>query len=80
MKTLSKPPLRKILIKKCHICGLVMESYSERQRCTKCKKSFLPSSYYGKVRATNGREFKKLFSPVEHLHSDDLIKGLHVIW
>ncbi len=70
----------KILIKVCHRCNNVMESFHEPEKCTKCKKSFLPSNYFGKVHAQNSEEYKSLFASSEQLHEDDLIKGLQVLW
>lgn len=70
----------KILIKKCHICGTVAESYSEVKKCDNCKKSFLPSNYFGKVHAKNSEEFAKLFSSSDELYEEDLIKGIAVLW
>lgn len=70
----------KILIKKCHVCGAVAESYSEQKKCGSCKKSFLPSNYFGKVHAKNSKEFAQLFSSSDDLHEEDLIKGIAVLW
>jgi hypothetical protein len=71
---------KKILIKKCHICGLIMESDREIKKCTKCNKSFLPCHYFNKVHAKTSKEFTNLFSSTQELHEDDLVKGIHVIW
>jgi RNA polymerase subunit RPABC4/transcription elongation factor Spt4 len=75
-----KPSTEKILIKVCHCCNHVMESFQEPEKCPKCKKSFLPSNYFGKVHAQNTTEYRTLFSSSEQLHEDDLIKGLQVLW
>lgn len=82
MKTEIIAPKRKkkLLIRRCHICGEVMESYAEVERCTECKKHFLPLNYFGKVHATNSEAYKQLFEVAGELHEDDLIKGLFVIW
>lgn len=69
-----------LLIKKCHVCGHLNETYKEPERCTDCKKSFLPSNYFNKVHAKNTEEFKQLFCEVHELHEDDLVKGHNVIW
>lgn len=68
------------LIKKCHRCGHISETAKEPERCRKCHKSFLPSQYFGKIHAKNGKDFQTLFAESHELHEDDLIKGLNVIW
>lgn len=78
LKSLSKK--NKILIKKCHVCGTVMEGFAEQKKCTGCKKSFLPSNYFGKVHAKNSKEFNELFSSSDNLHEEDLVKGINVLW
>jgi len=70
----------KIIIKKCHSCGHVMESSTEIQKCTACKKSFLPSNYFSKVHAKNQKEYENLFAASHELNEKDLIKGLTVLW
>ena len=70
----------KVLIKKCHVCGHVAESYSELKKCGGCKKSFLPTNYFGKVHAKNTQEFSELFSTSDEIHEDDLIRGISVLW
>ena len=69
-----------VLIKKCHVCGHIMESSKEPEKCGKCNKSFLPSNYFSKVHAKTSKEFKSLFSQSNELHEDEIIKGLTVIW
>jgi cobalamin biosynthesis Co2+ chelatase CbiK len=71
---------KKILVRKCHVCGEVIESYAEVEKCHQCHKHFLPLNYFGKVHATNSEAYKQLFEEVNSLHEDDLIKGLFVIW
>lgn len=71
---------KKLLIRRCHVCSEVLESYSEVEKCTECHKHFLPLNYFGKVHATNSHAFKQLFEEASTLHEDDLIKGLFVIW
>ncbi|MBT3584879.1 MAG: hypothetical protein HN509_08225 [Halobacteriovoraceae bacterium] len=68
------------IIKKCHVCGTLSESAREPKKCKKCKKSFLPLNYFGKVHAKDSEAFNNLFSKSEELHDDDLIKGIHVLW
>ena len=70
----------KLIIKKCHCCGHVMESDVEVQKCGKCKKSFLPNDYFKKVHSQTGEDFKELFSHVDDLNEQKLVKGIHVIW
>lgn len=70
----------KLIIKKCHQCGHIMESAAEVQKCVKCKKSFLPVNYFSKVHSKNQSEYDHLFAPSHELHEQDLIKGLTVLW
>lgn len=72
--------ISKVLIKKCHVCGTIKESYKEEKKCTGCQKSFLPSNYFNKVHAKNSKEFEELFSSSEDLHEEDLVKGINVLW
>ena len=51
----------KVLIKLCHLCGELNETYIEPEKCASCKKAFLPSNYFTKIHAKNTQEFKKLF-------------------
>ena len=68
------------VIKKCHVCGHLMESHKEISKCDCCKKPFLPMNYFGKVHAKNSEEFQALFSKASELHEEDMIKGLTVLW
>jgi RNA polymerase subunit RPABC4/transcription elongation factor Spt4 len=70
----------KVIIKKCHCCGEIIETNQEAQKCPSCKKSFLPSNYFGKVHAKNSQEFQNLFLKSDEIHEDDLIRGINVIW
>jgi hypothetical protein len=70
----------KLIIKKCHVCGHIMENPQEIQKCHKCKQSFLPTNYFSKVHSTNQRDYDHLFAYGHELHETDLIKGLTVIW
>ena len=70
----------KTLIKRCHVCGHLNESTAELERCQKCQKSFLPSSYFTKVHEHTGEQYKHLYSSVHELDEKDLIIGIHVIW
>ncbi len=70
----------KTIIRKCHLCGEIIEARVEPEKCPTCKKSFLPSNYFGKIHAKNSEEFKKLFSKVEEIYDESLIRGLIAIW
>jgi hypothetical protein len=70
----------KVLIKLCHRCGELNESYVEPQKCASCKKAFLPNNYFSKIHAKNTQEFKKLFLHIDDLREEELIKGYNVIW
>jgi hypothetical protein len=69
-----------VLIKKCHLCGHLIESSKEVDKCPCCKKSFLPLNYFGKVHAKNKNDFENLFATCEELTESDLIRGIYVIW
>lgn len=68
------------IIKKCHVCGHLMESKKEIEKCDSCHKPFLPMNYFGKVHAKSSTEFKQLFSKASELHEDEMIRGLTVLW
>jgi len=70
----------KLLIKKCHSCGHIMESAQEIQKCGGCKKSFLPVNYFSKVHSKSQKEYDQLFAHSYELREEDLIKGLTVLW
>jgi len=70
----------KLLIKKCHVCGHLMESAQEVQKCGGCKKSFLPVNYFSKVHSKGQKEYEQLFAHSYELRDEDLIKGLTVLW
>jgi len=70
----------KLIIKKCHDCGHIMESGQELQKCSKCKKSFLPVNYFSKVHSKSQKDFDQLFAYGHEIHEEDLIKGLTVLW
>ena len=76
----SQPTSSKLLVKKCHICGHVMELAQEPQKCHQCKKSFLPVNYFAKVHSKSQGEFEQLFAQGHEIHEEDLIKGLTVLW
>lgn len=70
----------RVIIKKCHVCGQVHETTTELKKCVKCNKSFLPLNYFGKVHATNEKEYENLFAESHELDEQDLIKGIYVLW
>ena len=70
----------RLFIKRCHVCGEIMESQAEIRKCQSCGKSFLPLRYFEKIQAKNTQEFYQLFSASSDIDEDDLIKGIHVLW
>ena len=79
-ETNSATGSEKLIIKKCHMCGHIMESHQEITKCHKCKKSFLPVNYFSKVHSKNQKDYAHLFASSHELHESDLIKGLTVLW
>ncbi len=82
MKTEVKkePSNDKVIIKLCHVCGKLTESYAEPMRCSKCNKAFLPANYFSKIHAKNSTEFEHLFANSDELADEDMVKGISVIW
>jgi hypothetical protein len=76
----TKENQTKLIIKKCHVCGHISESSHELQKCTKCKKSFLPVNYFSKVHSKSQKDYEQLFASSYEISEDDLIKGLTVLW
>lgn len=76
----SKRTTDQVIIKRCHMCGFLIETSVEASQCPHCKKSFLPLNYFGKVHAKNSKEYQNLFAKPEELSEEDLIKGLTVLW
>ena len=76
----EKDKRERVIIKKCHVCGQMMESHSEIKKCVRCNKSFLPSQYFAKIHAKNSQEYLHLFASSEELREEDLIKGINVLW
>lgn len=76
----EKSSQTKLLIKKCHMCGQVVESAKEEQKCVSCGKSFLPLKYFDKIHRHSEAKYKDLFSNITEIEEDDLVKGLYVIW
>ena len=71
---------QKVIIKKCHICGHINYSKIELEKCSQCRKSFLPSSYFTKIHSSSAKEFEDLFAHADDISEKLLIKGIHVIW
>ncbi len=80
LESAAKKAKGRVLIKKCHVCGHVMESVKEVERCGSCNKSFLPINYFGKIHAKNSTEYRNLYADCNELVEEDLIKGISVIW
>ena len=80
MNDLNKLNKDKLLIRACHCCSKITESYQEIERCSHCEKSFLPLRYFEKIHDFKGESWKKHFSSAEDLEELDLIKGLFVLW
>jgi hypothetical protein len=70
----------KLIIKKCHSCGQLIESTTEQEKCVTCGKAFLPLNYFQKIHDHDKSKYKDLFAQSHELHEDDVIKGLYVIW
>lgn len=70
----------KLIIRKCHKCGLVTESPVEQRKCLKCQKAFLPLNYFEKIHSKEQMKFYELFAQSQDLEEEDLVKGLFVIW
>lgn len=70
----------KVIIRKCHSCGQIVESHKEQEKCCGCGKAFLPLNYFDKIHGDTEQKFDELFSPSEEIHEEDLILGLYVLW
>jgi hypothetical protein len=77
LKNLDK---EKMLIRACHTCLKISESFQEIDRCLHCKKSFLPLRYFDKIHELKGEKWQKHFSDANEIEEEDLIKGLFVLW
>ena len=75
----TESKVTKLLIKKCHNCGNVMELKREVDKCTQCSKAFLPMNYFAKVHDKTAK-FKDLFANSSEMHEEELVKGLHALW
>jgi len=80
MKELKKQDKEKLLIRACHACTKITESFQEIERCLHCNKSFLPLRYFEKIHDFKGESWRRHFSDADELENEDLIKGLFVLW
>ncbi len=80
MNELKKDSKEKLLIRACHCCSKLSESFQELERCSHCDKAFLPLRYFEKIHDFKGESWKKHFSEADDLQAEDLIKGLFVLW
>ncbi len=80
MRNIEKVKVQKLIIKKCHSCGQVIESTTEQEKCVQCGKAFLPLNYFAKVHSQKGEQYQNLFAESHELHEDDLVRGLYVLW
>jgi hypothetical protein len=80
MKTLGKASNEKLLIRVCHSCFKLNESHFETERCSHCKKAFLPLRYFEKIHQDKDEKWENHFSSADQLDDEDLIKGLYVLW
>ena len=77
---LTKVKNQRLIIRKCHVCGQVVESEVEQESCIGCGKAFLPLNYFEKIHGNNEQKFKDLFSGSDELQDEDLITGMYVLW
>lgn len=81
MKDLKKSLRKeKMLIRACHSCLKVNESYQELERCSHCNKAFLPLRYFEKIHQDKNSTFTSHFASSDQIDEEDLIKGLFVLW
>ena len=78
-KEIAKPKQR-LIIRKCHMCGQVVESAKEQQKCVCCGKSFLPLNYFSKVHEHDPNKYHELFADGRDLEDEDLVKGVFALW
>jgi hypothetical protein len=80
MKVEKKSSKEKLLIRACHACLKINESVQELERCSHCKKAFLPLHYFEKIHADKTSKWSTHYSSSDQLEEEDLIKGLFVLW
>jgi len=69
----------RLLIRYCHVCLGINESYRELTKCDKCQKSFLPLHYFTKIHDQTTK-YDDLFCESNELNEEDLVKGIFVLW
>ncbi len=72
--------VKKLFIKKCHMCGHLMEGTGEFKKCGGCHKSFLPLNYFAKIHDKHLSKIDHLYAKGHELHEEDLILGLNALW
>lgn len=78
--TKKKAKSQKVIIRKCHVCGQVVESHVEQDKCCGCGKSFLPLNYFDKIHGDSNQKFEELFANSDDLTEEDMITGIYVLW
>jgi hypothetical protein len=76
----KKTTKEKLLIRNCHSCLKINESYKELERCAHCGKAYLPLHYFDKIHHDKNTKWENYFYPTNLIEEDDLIKGLFVLW
>lgn len=80
IKINKSSPVRQTVIKKCHVCGHIIESTVEAKQCPKCHKYFLPLNYMKNTEEMDSTEFYESFASGHELNESDIIKGIYVLW
>lgn len=80
MKDTALKNKEKYLIRACHACLKINESFQELERCAHCNKSFLPLRYFEKIHQAKDEKWENHFSVSSQIDEEDLIKGLFVLW
>lgn len=70
----------RVIIRKCHVCGQVVEAPKEQDKCCGCGKSFLPLNYFDKIHGDKTQKLEELYADVDELQEEDLITGIYVLW
>lgn len=70
---------KKMIVRKCHKCGQLVEAPKEQEACACCGKSFLPLNYFDKVHDHSGN-VGELYANSEEIDEESLVKGIFVIW
>lgn len=80
MRKDTHKPRPRLIVRKCHKCGQVVESYQEEEKCLSCGKSFLPLNYFAKIHDHEQSKYHELYAKGHELNDEDLIKGIFVLW